>query len=85
MTLSIVGLLLLKHFKSLRALLFYTHLEEYQLDEATDIYIVDKEKNEEICHVLSESLHNKKSKVFKFKYLKYEMKDRTPVPLALHY
>ena len=40
MTISIVGLLLIKYFRSLRALLFYTALEESEYDQATDIYVI---------------------------------------------
>lgn len=39
MTISIVGLLLLKHFKSLRATLFYSKVEDHQYQQATNVYV----------------------------------------------
>jgi hypothetical protein len=49
LTISVVGLLLLKYYRILRVALFYTELEENQLEEATDIYVASGDKNEEIC------------------------------------
>jgi hypothetical protein len=43
MTISLVGLLLLKYYKSLRAMLFYSKLEDHQYQEATDVYVVSGE------------------------------------------
>jgi hypothetical protein len=51
MSLTVVGLLLLKYYRSLRVILFYTKLKRNQLEEATDIYVVSEDKNEEICDV----------------------------------
>lgn len=46
MTLTIIGLLFIKYYRSLRAILFYTKLEEHELGEATDIYVQSEDKLE---------------------------------------
>ena len=85
MTLSVVGLLLIKYFRSLRALFFYTALEESECDKATDIYVITEDNIEEICDVEECVLNNIKTRSFVFKHLRYEIMDRKPVPLVLHY
>jgi hypothetical protein len=46
MTLSVVGLLLLKYYKKLRALTFYNQLDLSEINEATHVYVKGSDKNE---------------------------------------
>jgi hypothetical protein len=51
MTATVVGLLLLKYYISLRALLFYSSLSPNEAHLATHLYIKASDKNESICSI----------------------------------
>jgi hypothetical protein len=84
MTISVIGLLLIKYSRSLRIILFYTQLEDNQV-EATHIYVVSDEKNKEICGLGLAVFGDASIRTFEFKHLRYEMLNNQPVPLAHHY
>ncbi len=85
LTLSVVGLLLLKYYRSLRALLLYTRLEDSDQKRSTHVYIKGTDKNEEICEVRDCNLDQHLTRVFEFKHLKYEINEGELIPLGLHY
>ena len=51
MTVSIIGLLLLKYYPSLRVILFYTAFTHNESHLATHIYIKDSAQDEEIVSI----------------------------------
>ena len=51
LTVSIVGLLLLKYFQKMRVIVFYDSLEESQKGSVTHVYIKGQENSEEISKV----------------------------------
>jgi hypothetical protein len=85
MIISVIGLLFLKYYKRLRANLFYTALENDQIDKATHIYIRGTDKIESICTITKTSFEGRASKVFTFKHLKYEYRNGDFIPLGLRY
>jgi hypothetical protein len=46
MILSVVGLVLLKYYKKLRALTFYNELDLSEINKATHVYVKGSDKNE---------------------------------------
>lgn len=73
---SVVGLLLLKYYKGLRAILFYSALGNNEIEEATHIYIRGSDKNESICSISSTNFEGRVRRVFHFKHLRYEYYNR---------
>jgi hypothetical protein len=51
MTVSVVGLLLLKYYINLRTLLFYSILTPNEAHLSTHIYVKSSDKNESICSI----------------------------------
>ena len=77
MTVSVVGLLLLKYYKSLRARLFYDKIDQGHSHKATHIYVIGSNKEEEISAI--------REGYFFFRYLKYELAMGECLPVGLHY
>lgn len=84
LTLSVVGLFLLKHFKKLRVALLYSSLQAEEVEEATHVY-VQGTGHEEICQVKHLVWGDKPIHIVEFKHLEYQVLREKLVPLAFHY
>ncbi len=82
LTLSVVGLFLLKYFKRLRAKVFYSTVTLAQLQEITHIYVLGREKEQEISTVNKINYNDEVRHVFEFKKLKYEIFEDKIVPVG---
>jgi hypothetical protein len=71
LTLSVVGLILLKYFIKLRAKVFYSIVSFREIDTATHVYVIGQEKEEEISKVEKIMYNENERKIFEFKKLKY--------------
>jgi hypothetical protein len=73
LTLSIVGLFLLKHFIKFRAKVFYSLITFDQIQSITHIFVKGQDKEEEISKVNKITYNETERIVFEFKKLKYEI------------
>lgn len=73
LTLSVVGLILLKYFIKLRAKVFYSTVSFREIDTVTHVYVIGQEKEEEISKVEKVIYNDNERKIFEFKKLKYEI------------
>lgn len=64
LTLTLVGLLLLKYFKQLRAIVFYDTISHDQLHDITHVYVKGNEKAEQISEVIPINYENQTRMVF---------------------
>jgi hypothetical protein len=82
LTLSVIGLFLLKYFIKLRARVFYTAITAADLAAITHIYVKGQEGEEEISAVERIEYSNTERVVFEFKKLKYEIHADRCLPIG---
>lgn len=85
LTLSVVGLILLKYFIKFRAKVFYSTVSFREIDTVTHVYVIGQEKEEEISKVEKVIYNDNERKIFEFKKLKYEIYEDKPLPVGFPY
>jgi hypothetical protein len=71
MTVSVIGLLLLKYYINLRVMIFYSILNPNEAHLATHIYVKASDKNESISTLKLSEFDGRMRRVFIFKHLRY--------------
>lgn len=85
LSISVIGLLLLKYFKKLRAAAFYNKLTDNDSRACTHVFVAGQEETQEISEVERLEHDGTIRLVFKFKELRYELQDGSWIPLGLPY